>query len=300
MHHTTAFAVHLWGSVQQSLDDGTINPEKALQSIKYAHELYLQDPKARQFIDKNIARIVSIIVSQEVVGDNNRIIRQSLKHTLKIIVYDLGVINDKKRKYNEISKCTILDALGNMLRKNSLYRNIDGSISKHPLPVGMTSVRVNMIDIFRRINGFTQLSEYLKARARTSQFPSLDYVYTFLQAANESILDATNDGKLIDEIVNAVQRHMLWLDIEDSADHSTILHDSCMVLYEIQSKLCESHTFVVTLFKSYPRVITDYFTFWRCIALKLVRSESLSLRSSGWDTVKQLVKEGMNLILKGF
>ena len=286
----------LWGQVQQSLDDrGTINPKKALQSIKFAHELLFKDPKARQFIDTNIARIVSIIVCQEVNEDNDRIIRQSLKHTLKIIAYDLKVINDKKRNYSEISKCTTLDALGNMLRKNSLYRNIDGSISKHPLPVGMTSVRVDMIGIFRRVHGFSQLSEYLNARACTSQFPDLDYVNTFLQAANESLLDATNgDWKLIEVIVNAVQRHMLWLDFEDFADHSTILHDSCMVLYEIQSKMCESHTFVITLLKSYPRVITDYFTFWRCIALKLVRSASLPLRLSGWQTVKQLVEESCN------
>ena len=148
-------------------------------------------------------------------------------------------------------------------------------------------VRLDMVSGFLRIKGFKHLIAYLRARVTTLEFPHMRLISVLIQATKDLVNHDEEDlvrmvQELTYEMANAVMNHM-WSDLGQVFTTGFENDVQCVIkgLYDLCQLSSESN----------PKILADFFAFWRSLALKWITSESLPVKLLGWDEISQLVKE---------
>ncbi len=257
-----------------------------MESLDAANKFLTTSEQARCFVEKYMQPIISILVEQQPskIGPLERnCVQESLSIAVIIVSRDLEI------QLQRNGECNLLEVLSLVFnKKKAYYKGNKGNWNNQTS--GMPDFRLKMIDRFRQEQGFARLSTYLVGRIGTPTFPSLDLLHQVLTAVADVIpAKAANPEhaaavkNVEDAAINVAKATMQY--VSSCSDDSlkkippdylnTVQHD----LQRIFDKLVSTR-----------RASTyEFYTFWRGLILRLIKSPSLPLRLFGWQQVDDLL-----------
>jgi hypothetical protein len=262
--------------------------KSAVESLDQANTYLQSSEDARQFVEKYMGPIISILVEQQPtkIGPHERnCVQESL--ALAVII----VSRDLETQLHRNGECSVLDVLSLVFnKKKAYYKGNKGNWNVNHLS-GLPEVRLKMIDRFRQEMGFARLYRYMLERINTPLFPSLDSLHQVLSALGDSLPNRTSAAdqslslkEMEDAAIDVAKATMQFVNscTDDSlkklpSDHlNTVLHDLQRIFDRLVSSRRDS--------------TYEFYSFWRALILKLITSQSLPLKLFGWQQIDDLLE----------
>lgn len=260
--------------------------KSAVESLDAANQFLTSSEVARLFVEKYMQPIISILVEQQPskIGPHERnCVQESLTLAVIIISRDLEI------QLQRSGECHLLEVLSLVFnKKKAYYKGNKGNWNNHAS--GLPDVRLKMIDRFRHEQGFARFYKYMVQRIGTPFFPSLDLLHQVLTAladvipvkpANPEQAVAITDAE--DAAINVADATMQFINsCSDDALKKIPPEHLNMVQHDLQR--------IFDKLVSTRRASTyNFYTYWRGLILKLVKSPSLPLRLFGWQQMDDLL-----------
>jgi len=233
--------------------------------------------EARFFVEKYMKQIVGRLVDLEpsVMSKHERsCVHSSLRLATTIIARDLEIQLSRR------GQSKLLEVLSLVFdRDKHFYYRGDWYNQASGLP----EVRMRVINVFLRRNGFALLSTYMMERMGSPVFPDVDILHQVLSALGDLILESRTVSRTVHDTENVAI---------DVGQATMVFMSSCFgeELKEVMQILR------VRLSRIFDRLITsrrdatyEYYKFWRDLVLRLIKSPSLPVRLFGWQEIDDLL-----------
>jgi ubiquitin carboxyl-terminal hydrolase 9/24 len=264
---------------------------RAVDSLEAGNAYLRTSKEARYFLEKYMQSIIGILSDQQPakIGNHERqCVTDSLFTAVVIVANDLDV--QIRRKGQSVLFETLNVAFS---RKKAFYKGSKGnwnSSQTHGLP----EIRLKVIERFRQKRGFELVRRYMSVTVGTPFFPRLETVNQVLIAACDAIQPgrAAPAGAEVSVIVSEMENDALNV-AEATMSYISVTSDEELkkVASEMLSEILSS------LVRIFDRVIVNrreetyqFYAFWRALALKMIRSQSLPLKLAGWSQVDDLIE----------
>jgi len=223
-------------------------------------------------------QIVGRLVDQkpsEMSNHDRSYVRYSLCYAMAIITKDLEIQSSRR------GQCKLLEVLKFIFNfeKNFFNRNNgDNQILN-------LKIRMGVIDLFLKGKGFTLLSTYMMERIDRESFPDVVTLQYVLSALGDSLTrrtisqQTTADQDTENDVIDIGRATMAFVSSCSGEELRRVLQ----MLRRRLSRLFDR------LIVSRRDATYEYYEFWRYLALRLIKSPSLSLRLCGWEQIDDLL-----------
>ena len=273
----------------------TVVWKNAVDSLDAANRFLSTAEDARGFIEGYMRQVIGILVEQHPakIGQLERnCVEESLELAVVIIAKDLKI--QEKRK----GECGVLDVLSLAFNRKKLYYKGSKAGWNVSQLGGLPEVRLRMIERFRQEGGFAQLAEYLSSRIDTPLFPSLDLLHQILNAVGDTVPGRAN------AVEPTMQQQQGVASLRTVEDDAVLVTKAVMDYFtsfteeNLRKQPADMiNTVRIDLQRIFDRMIGarrrhtyGFYAFWRALILKMITSESLPLRLTGWEQLKDLIE----------
>ena len=232
--------------------------------------------------------VVSILLDQQhsKIGQMEKgCVEESLRLAVMIIATDL-----KAKADVACGNCELLEVLSMVFsKKKTFYRGSKSSWNSHA--TGLPEVRVQLINKFRSLKGFSYLATYLSGRVSSSNFPPLEQLHFILHATADSILHThtvEHTPKVRGWEDDAIRVAKSVMNTIDGFGEDALKRQMHEVLNQ---SLTDVHGIFSRLDPIRRRELNEFFKFWRSMVLKLISSQSLPLKLFGWEQMNAVIYE---------
>ena len=254
-------------------------------ALETAKKYYVTSKEGREFVDKNLASITSLLLSQSprnLSTDRDRLGQSENDYVEKSVRFALQLVNDDLRTnaHKFTAKCNTLDALKRILDYKDVYYE-----DSHE------DIRMDKILVFQRIKGFYHLAIYFNARANTSSFPDWELVHRALTASYEGIVSQRLNGDNAD-FLNKFRKEAKNMTV------GAIKHLKSMNKDALESQDVHKLSTIIKDIKQLhaefglndPKSQLDYFEFCKVLIVQLLPLESLGHKQYGQEMLHQLIE----------
>ena len=234
-------------------------------------------------------QVIGILVEQQPakIGQLERTcVEESLELSVMIIAKDIKI----QQKRN--GECQILEVLSSVFnRKKAYYKGSKGSWNVNHLS-GLPEVRMRMIDRFRHEGGFSNLAAYLKSRISTPLFPPLELVHQILSAIGDAVGNRGGGSQDNPPVSREVDSDALLvtqavMDYISSFSEESLRKQPPEMINTVRFDLQRVYDRLVSVRRQHTY---RFYDFWRGLILKMITSQSLPLRLTGWEQLKDLIE----------
>lgn len=155
---------------------------------------------------------------------------------------------------------------------------------------GLPEVRMGVVDLFLKEQGFTRLQIYMNERIGSAAFPSLDIIHQALNALGDIVPlrapapEHADTARLTEEAAIGVGRAtMKFISACTGEMLKKISVEHLQTLQKDLSRIFDR------LISSRRESTCEYYSFWRDLILRLIKSPSLPLRLFGWQQMDDLL-----------
>jgi ubiquitin carboxyl-terminal hydrolase 9/24 len=268
----------------------TVVWKAAVDSLAQANQHLRTSAEARQFVEKYMPMIISILLDQQPhkIGHHERdCVLESLANSVDLIVQDIQIQNERRGKSSLMM--TVSHVFG---KKKAYYRGLPKSAgwSASHAQGGLPEIRMDLIDLFRQKRGFVLLTQYIMQHQKTLPFAEVFGPFQcfvigladWLERSYRSNSDSTPQWE--EDAIHVGRALMGWMNQWTDDDlkkvpieHLNALHQGLVILFDKLVHTRRDATY-------------DFYAFWRGLCLKLITRPSLPLKLYGWDVVNDIIE----------
>ena len=264
----------------------SVDNKMICDALDTAKKYYDTSTEGREFVEKNLAKVTEMLLSQSprsLSVDRDRFGLTEHDYVEKGLRFAIQLANADLRMNGLKFTATLhtLDTLKRILDYKDIYYQENSP-----------EVRMDKILVFQRIKGFYHLAIYFNARAKTSSFPEWELVHRTLTSSYEGIvsrrLSNEDNNHLLTKFRNEAKnmamgcmkhlKHMKEETFEtlDASRLSTIIIDIKQLYLELAL--------------GDPKVLSEFFDFCKVVILQLLPRESLEYKQCGQNILYMLIE----------
>jgi hypothetical protein len=263
----------------------TVDNKSIYSALETAKKYYVTSKEGREFIDKNLARITSLLLSRSprnLSAAKDRLGQSENDYVEKGVRYALQLVNDDLRTnaHKFTAKCNTLDALKRILDYKDVYYE-----DSPP------EVRMDKICVFQRIKGFYHLAIYLNARANTSSFPEWELVHRALTASHEGILFQKGDTSYVN-LLNKFRKEAKNMTVGAMKHLKSMKKDvlEAQDVHQMSTIIKDIKQLHLDFALNDPKAALDYFAFCKVMIVQLLTLQSMEHKQHGQDMLHELIE----------
>mmetsp|Transcript_43869 Transcript_43869/g.105841 ORF Transcript_43869/g.105841 Transcript_43869/m.105841 type:complete len:3072 (+) Transcript_43869:108-9323(+) len=281
-------SLKLWKEVGEGLDKSqTVVWKSAVESLGQAKDYFRTSNEARDFVERYMTPIIGILVEQQPtkIGAHERnCVQESLALAVSIVSIDLEIQIQQK------GECKLMDTLSLVFNKKKAYYKGNKANWNVSHLSGLPEVRLKMIERFRHEQGFTRFCQYMSERLNTALFPNLSFIHQILTAVLDALpnrapgQDPALHSEMEDAAIEIAKPVMDFIDGHNDSELKKLSSDQLNnVLHDLQRIFDK-------LIISRREASYKFYAFWRGVAMKLIKTESLPLRLAGWQQIEDILE----------